>query len=85
MEFSESLKKLSGRRRDSVNKVQDALIKRILNFPTKIDLLNDVVDVIPAFIARNKQIYEIIFTFLQVHPCYLFNLVTKTFVARTPE
>ena len=30
---------------------------------------------IPKIIILNKQIYEILFTILQVHPCYLINWI----------
>ena len=32
----------------------------------------------PKFIIRNKQLFEVIFTFLQTHPCYLQNLICNT-------
>ena len=36
-------------------------------------------------IIRNKQIYEAMFTQLQIHPCYLINWITKTTVNRQPK
>lgn len=41
--------------------------------------------VLPKVIIRNKQIFEAIFTHLQLHPCYMINLLTKTGLNRSPK
>ena len=33
---------------------------------------------IPKSIIRNKQVFEMIYTYLQAHPCYLINWIVKT-------
>lgn len=57
---------------------QDALITRILNMPTPVDLLKDIKNTMPKFIIRNRQLFEVVFTLIQIHPCYLQNLICHT-------
>jgi len=43
-------------------------------FPLKIPVLEDITNKIPKMINQNKQLYEILFSALQNHPCYLMNI-----------
>jgi len=53
---------------------QDAIQSRIIRFPVpSVDKLEDIEVQIPKIIILNKQIYEVMFTLLQTHPCYLIN------------
>ena len=62
--------------RSSVMKAQDCITARIHTFPIpNIDKLDDIEVQIPKIIILNKQIYEILFTYLQTHPCYLINWI----------
>lgn len=59
-------------------RAQDALTARISTFPRdNLDKLDDVKssDYLPKLILYNKQIYEVLFTYLQMHPCYLINWI----------
>lgn len=47
--------------------------------------MKDIKAEVPIAIIRNKQIYEAIFSMLQVHPCYLINWLTKSTVNRQPR
>lgn len=77
---------------DNFYNAQNALISRVLTIPTSstgeiggMELLKDVKAELPKSIIRNKQLYEALFTMLQVHPCYLINWITKTTVNRQPK
>ena len=50
-----------------------------------IDLLKDIKAELPKSIIRNKQVFEAIFTQLQLHPCYLINWITKSSLNRQPK
>ena len=76
-EFHYFLKKEDAKVTDEIARAQDALITRVFNFPTPIDTLEKIENNIPKFIVRNRQIYEMIFTQLQVHPCYLINWIMQ--------
>jgi len=57
-------------------KAQDSISSRIQTFPIpNIDKLDDIMVQVPKVIILNKQIYEILFSILQVHPCYLVNWI----------
>lgn len=61
---------------------QDSLISRILTFPKQLDPLDRVGDEDlddyehTSKLMINRQIYEVMFTLLQTHPCYLVNWIT---------
>ena len=46
--------------------------------PTEVNLFNEVESTLPKLIMRNRQLFEAIFTLLQIHPCYLQNMICKT-------
>jgi len=51
---------------------QDSIVVRIQTFPIpNIDKLEDISVNLPKLLLLNKQIYEVLFTLLQTHPCYL--------------
>jgi hypothetical protein len=55
---------------------QDCIAARIEGFPIpNVEKLDDLKVQIPQVIILNKQIYEIMFTLLQTHPCYLINWI----------
>ena len=57
-------------------KAQDAITARIDSFPRPtLDKLEDLNNNLPENILLNKQIYEVLFTYLQTHPCYLINWI----------
>ena len=64
---------------------QNGVISRIFTFPSKLDMLSHIKADLPKAIIKNKLIYEAIFTFLQIHPCYIINWITKTPVNRQPK
>ena len=40
-----------------------------------VDKLEDIEVMLPKLIGLNKQLYEILFTLLQTHPCYLIKWI----------
>ena len=61
-----------------MSRAQDGFIIRVFNFPTKVALQNQIDSSIPKSIIRNRQVFEMIYTYLQAHPCYLINWITRT-------
>ena len=64
---------------------QDAVITRVLSMPTVVNLFKEVESALPKLIVRNRQLFEVIFTLLQIHPCYLQNMICKTALFEEPE
>jgi hypothetical protein len=55
----------------------DSVNTRIHTFPIGgICKLEDLDTQIPGLVEKNKQVYELIITLLQQHPCYLINWIT---------
>lgn len=62
--------------RSTLLHAQDSITSRIEAFPIpNVDKLEDLKVQIPQVVILNKQIYEIMFTILQTHPCYLINWI----------
>jgi hypothetical protein len=57
-------------------KAQDSISSRIQTFPIpNVEKLDDIDMQIPKILILNKQIYEVLFSLLQTHPCYLINWI----------
>ena len=55
---------------------QDSISSRIQTFPIPdVEKLEDIDMQIPKILILNKQIYEVLFSLLQTHPCYLINWI----------
>ncbi len=51
-----------------------------MNFPVPVEKVENVRSVLPLFILENRAAYELIFSYLQTHPCYIINMITKTHI-----
>lgn len=57
---------------------QDVVIKRVVQMPVKVQMVTELSSTIPKFIIKNIPMFEAIWTLLQVHPCYLVNIICRT-------
>mmetsp|Transcript_22744 Transcript_22744/g.35022 ORF Transcript_22744/g.35022 Transcript_22744/m.35022 type:complete len:233 (-) Transcript_22744:2421-3119(-) len=58
--------------RSTMMNAQDSIVVRIQTFPIpNVEKLDDINLNLPKALLLNKQIYEVMFTLLQTHPCYL--------------
>ena len=64
---------------------QDAVITRVDRMPAPVQLLDQIFTDLPKFILKNRPLFEMIFTLLQTHPCYLQNIITKTEIWENPN
>ena len=66
-------------------RAQDGLITRVASFPTLISTHSEITSTIPKSIIRNRQLFETIFTYLQIHPCYLINWIKDSKFFEEPD
>jgi hypothetical protein len=62
LEFNTMIKTNNHTFLDSFYRAQNAVISRIYTFPTKLEPISNVKAELPKIIAKNKQLYEAIFT-----------------------
>lgn len=72
----ESQKSSDRATRAAIMRAQDSISARIQTFPVaNVEKLEDIEVMVPKLIGLNKQLYEILFTLLQTHPCYLIKWI----------